>query len=148
MKKAIFLIAIILISFGCKTPKPITNNVYHTKIEKETIRDTIIDIQIKEMFIEKISKDTISELSTKNAHSLAKYSNGLLYHSLEQSGVQATKVLYKDKITIDTIYKEEVRFIEVEKNLSWWQSFFMGMGKLFLLLVSIWVVYIVIKVIK
>ena len=147
MKKYV-VIAIVFLVFGCKTQKPIYITEYQTQTITEVLRDTIIDIQIKEMFIEKISKDTISELSTKNAHSLAKYSNGLLYHSLEQSGVQATKVLYKDKITIDTIYKEEVRFVEVEKNLSWWQSFFMGMGKLFLLLVSIWVVYIVIKVIK
>ena len=145
MKKAILLIAIILISFGCKTPKPITNNVYHTKIEKEIVKDTIIDVQIKEMYIENKTKDTLSELSTNNAFSRALWSNGILFHSLEQKGVQPTKIAYKDRIIVDSIYKSVLEIKEVEKKLNWWQKTLIFIGKIGLIGIGFIIIYFVIR---
>lgn len=127
---------------GCKSKEPIIKEVYINHIEKEILRDTIIDVQIKEMYVEKKSKDTLSELRTNNAYSRAFWSNGILFHSLEQSGVQPTNIVYKDKITIDTIYKDNTIVKEVEKELSWWGKFIRGCGYLF------WIIGIVIIVYK
>ena len=80
------LLLISLIAVGCKTQKPIVITEYQTKTIKEILKDTIIDVQIKEMYIENKTKDTLSELSTNNAFSRALWSNGILFHSLEQKG--------------------------------------------------------------
>lgn len=128
MKKITTLVAIILLAFGCKTPEPIVITEYQTKTIKEVVKDTIIDIQIKEMFIEKQTKDTLSELSTNNAFSRAFWSNGILFHSLEQKGIQPTRITYKDILRIDTIL--QVKNIEVEKKLGWWDSMFIWIGRI------------------
>ena len=80
MKKYI-IIAIIFLVFGCKTQKPIYITEYQTQTITEILKDTIIDVQIKEMYIENKTKDTLSELSTNNAFSRALWSNGILFHS-------------------------------------------------------------------
>ena len=100
------------------------------------------------MFVEKQTKDTLSELRTDNAYSIASWSNGMLYHSLEQKGVQPTNIVYKDKISIDTIYVDKTSIEKVEKELSWWQKTFINAGKIFLGLLLLVIVYVVIKVLK
>lgn len=127
MKKIILIAVIILLAFGCKTPEPIVITEYQTKTIKEVVKDTVIDVQIKEMFIEKQTKDTLSELSTNNAFSRAFWSDGILYHSLEQKGIQPTKITYKDVFRIDTIM--QIKNIEVEKKLGWWDSMFIWIGR-------------------
>ncbi|MFV0501734.1 MAG: hypothetical protein ACK5MH_09120 [Bacteroidales bacterium] len=127
MKKYIVITIIILLAFGCKTQKPIVITEYQTKIIKEVVKDTVIDVQIKEMFIEKQTKDTLSELSTNNAFSRAFWSNGILFHSLEQKGIQPTKITYKDILRIDTIL--QVKNIEIEKKLGWWDNMFIWIGR-------------------
>ena len=81
------------------------------------------------MYIEKQTKDTLSELSTNNAFSRALWSNGILFHSLEQKGVQPTKIAYKDRIIVDSIYKSVLEIKEVEKKLGWWDNMFIWIGR-------------------
>jgi hypothetical protein len=142
MKNLIKLLFILILFYGCKTPEIITLTEYQNHTIKEYIRDTIIDVQIKPMYVEKQTLDTLSELSTNNAFSRAFISSGTLYHSLEQKGVQPTKIVYKEKIIIDTIYKTKTSTKEVEKRLSSIQNFFIVFGKLciilFILLVLIY----------
>ena len=142
MKNLIKILFILILFYGCKTPEIITLTEYKTKTIKEYVRDTIIDVQIKPMYVEKQTLDTLSELSTNNAFSRAFISSGTLYHSLEQKGVQPTKIVYKEKIIIDTIYKTKTSTKEVEKRLSSIQNFFIVFGKLciilFILLVLIY----------
>ena len=128
MKKYI-IIAIVFLVFGCKTQKPIYITEYQTQTITEILKDTIIDVQIKEMYIENKTKDTLSELSTKNAFSRALWSNGILFHSLEQKGVQPTKIVYKDRIIVDSIYKSVLEIKEVEKKLGWWDNMFIWIGR-------------------
>lgn len=142
MKNLIKLLFILILFYGCKTPEIITVTEYQNHTIKEYIRDTIIDVQIKPMYIEKQTLDTLSELSTNNAFSRAFISSGTLYHSLEQKGVQPTKIVYKEKIITDTIYKTKTSTKEVEKKLSSIQNFFIVFGKLciiiFILLILIY----------
>ena len=87
------------------------------------------------MYIEKETKDTLSELSTNNAFSRALISSGTLYHSLEQKGIQPTKIAYKEKIITDTIYQTKTSTKEVEKKLSSMQNFFIVFGKLSIIII-------------
>ena len=135
MKNLIKLLFIIILFYGCKTPEIITLTEYQNHTIKEYIRDTIIDVQIKPMYVEKQTLDTLSELSTNNAFSRAFISSGTLYHSLEQKGVQPTKIVYKEKIIIDTIYKTKTSTKEVEKRLSSIQNFFIVFGKLSIIII-------------
>jgi len=123
---SLLLISLIVV-VGCKTPEPIVITEYQTKTIKEVVKDTIIDIQIKEMYIENKTKDTLSILSTNNAFSRAFWSDGILFHSLEQKGIQPTKITYKDILRIDTIL--QVKNIEVEKKLGWWDNMFIWIGR-------------------
>ena len=142
MKKYI-IIAVIFVVFGCKTQKPIYITEYQTQTITEILKDTIIDVQIKEMYIENKTKDTLSELSTNNAFSRALWSNGILFHSLEQKGVQPTKIVYKDRIVVDSIYKSVLEIKEVEKKLGWWDNMFIWVGRtLFWALIIGFVVFI------
>ena len=128
MKKYI-IIAIVFLVFGCKTQKPIYITEYQTQTITEILKDTIIDVQIKEMYIENKTKDTLSELSTNNAFSRALWSDGILFHSLEQKGIQPTKIAYKDRIVVDSIYKSVLEIKEVEKKLGWWDNMFIWIGR-------------------
>ena len=135
MKNLIKLLFILILFYGCKTPEIITVTEYQNHTIKEYIRDTIIDVQIEPMYIEKQTLDTLSELSTNNAFSRAFISSGTLYHSLEQKGVQPTKIVYKEKIINDTIYKTKTSTKEVEKRLSSIQNFFIVFGKLCIIII-------------
>lgn len=149
IKFIIALLALVLLLLGtssCGTKKPIVNTVYQVKVEKEIIRDTVVDIQIKEMFKEVVTKDTISELTTDLAYSKAYLSNGLLYHTLSQSGKVNTKIVYKDKISIDTIYKDQTTTKEVEKKLNWRDKSLINLGYVFLLILNIGTFYLIFKI--
>ncbi len=128
MKKYV-VIAIIFLVVGCKTQKPIYITEYQTKTIKEVVKDTVIDIQIKEMYIENKTKDTLSILSTNNAFSRALWSDGILFHTLEQKGIQPTRIAYKDRIVVDSIYKSVLEIKEVEKKLGWWDNMFIWIGR-------------------
>lgn len=144
MKKYV-IIAVIFLAFGCKTQKPIYITEYKTQTITEILKDTIIDVQIKEMYIENKTKDTLSELSTKNAFSRALWSNGILFHSLEQKGVQPTKIVYKDRIIVDSIYKSVLEIKEVEKKLNWWQKTLIFIGKIGLVGIGFIIIYFIIR---
>lgn len=132
-------LSMVLISFvavvGCKTPQQVIKEKEVIRVEKETLIDTIIDVQIREMFIENKTKDTLSVLKTNNAYSKALWSNNTLYHTLEQSGVQPTKIFYKNKFVYDTIKTSDTKYIEVEKNLNWWQTLFIWSGGILFVMV-------------
>lgn len=146
MKKLkLTLLVASLFIVGCKTQKPIYITEYQTKTIKEVVKDTVIDIQIKEMYIENKTKDTLSELSTNNAFSRALWSNGILFHSLEQNGVQPTKIAYKDRIIVDSIYKSVLEIKEVEKKLSWLQKTLILIGKIGLIGIGFIIIYFVIR---
>lgn len=144
---------LVLVVMGCKTPKPIINTSFHLREETEVLRDTTINVPIKEMSAERFTTDTLSILKTDNASSTASIINGVLHHTLEQFGVQATPITIKDKFVSDTkedkkeipVVVKEIEKVEVEKELNWFQKTFLYLGYLTGLVI---VVYLLIRVIK
>ena len=87
-----------------------------------------------------MTKDTVSVLENEFAKSAASVSDGLLAHSLETKPVQKpvvvqTKTIYRDSI----IFKDVVVYetLEVEKELSRWQTFKMKTGGITLTILSL-----------
>lgn len=143
------IIIMALLVIGCSKTKTLyeTIPIYikETKIEKEILRDTVIDVQIKEVFVQNETRDTISELSTPNAYSLAKYLDGVLFHTLEQKGTQPTKVVYKDKFIFDTVNITQVRTIEKEKEIGWWNKLFIWSGRILFILCGLGLIYLILR---
>lgn len=104
MKKAFIALLWAFLLVGC------TKTLYvpvETKITvKETVRDTIIDVQLEREYVKQITPDTTSMVETKYARATAIWygSRGLLEHSIENK---------KDSIPVHTQYVE--REVEIEK---------------------------------
>ena len=94
---------------------------------------------------------TVSVLENDFARSAAEVSDGLLSHSLETKPVKQpvevqTKIVYRDSV----IFKDVVVYetVEVEKELSGWQSFKMKMGGWFLGILIILIVFAILYIVK
>ncbi len=96
-----------------------------TRIESVYQTDTVY-LEAPQIVEKIITKDTVSVLENDFARSAAEVSDGLLSHSLETKPVKQpvevqTKIVYRDSI----IFKDVVVYetVEVEKELSGWQTF-------------------------
>ena len=104
--------------------------ITETRIETVYETDTVY-LEVPKIVEKVVTKDTVSVLENEFAKSAASVSDGLLAHSLETKPVQKpvevqTKIVYRDSI----IFKDVVVYetVEVEKELSRWQSFKMKTG--------------------
>ena len=109
------------------------------KIITETRIETVY-LEVPKIVEKVVTKDTVSVLENEFAKSAASVSDGLLAHSLETKPVQKpvevqTKIVYRDSI----IFKDVVVYetVEVEKELSRWQSFKMKTGGITLTILSL-----------
>jgi disulfide bond formation protein DsbB len=98
-----------------------------------------------------VTKDTVSVLENEFAKSAASVSDGLLSHSLETKPVQKpveiqTKIVYRDSVIVQDRVVTEI--LEVEKELTGWQSFKMKMGGWFLGILIILIVLVILYFIK
>lgn len=123
MKRLLLLIPLLLI--GCGTTKTVYVPVSSVHTEYQTIHDTIVNVKLDVLRDSVVTKDTLSILNNKYAISIARWSNGTLFHSLRSKDVQIpVNVQYTDKLVIDSIpvpYK-----VEVPKQvniLTAWQKF-------------------------
>ena len=110
---------------GC-SPRIVEKVVTQIEYRDRVVHDTAtVEIPVE---VEKIvTRDTVSHLENTYAKSDAVVSEGFLHHSLE-SIPQYIKVPVEVHVT-DTLYKEAQiieKEVEVEKPLSWWQSFEIG----------------------
>jgi len=115
----------VLFCTGC-SPRIVEKVVTQIEYRDRVVHDTAtVEIPVE---VEKIvTKDTVSHLENTYAKSDAVVSEGFLHHSLE-SIPQYIKVPVEVHVT-DTLYKEAQiieKEVEVEKPLSWWQSFEIG----------------------
>lgn len=106
---------------SCSAPKYVERVV--VEYRDRVVHDTAtVEVPVE---VEKVvTRDTISHLENTWAQSDAVVSGGFLHHSLE-SRPQVIKVPVEVHVT-DTLYKaSEIveKTVEVEKPLSWWQSF-------------------------
>lgn len=148
MRKRIYIwitVAILLLHlFSCKTryiPVEIktteTIELHDTTVTEKlaTYRDTVA------------TPDTVSFLTNPYAYSWAKYSNGLLQHSL---GIWPGAVLTIKIPHYMTITKrvEVPKVLEVEKKLNWWQKTKIDFGGCSMLLNVIIIGLIIVKWLK
>ena len=125
-----------------------------TRIETVFQTDTVY-VQLPQIIQQVQTPDTTSVLENDYARSAAEVSDGLLSHSLETKPVKQpvevqTKIVYRDSV----IFKDVVVYetVEVEKELSGWQSFKMRTGGITLTTLSLLalaaIVWIIIKLLR
>lgn len=105
-----------------------------TRVEVHTVTETVHDTAYIELpvIVERIiTRDTTSTLENDYARSETSVQNGFLHHSLETKPVKhpvqiETKIVYRDSL----IYRDrvETKTVEVERQLTKWQSFKMRTG--------------------
>ena len=113
--------------------------ITETRIETVYQTDTVY-LEVPKIVEKVVTKDTVSVLENEFAKSAASVSDGLLAHSLETKPVQKpvevqTKIVYRDSI----IFKDVVVYetVEIEKELSRWQTFKMKTGGITLTILSL-----------
>lgn len=105
-----------------------------TRVEVRTITQTIHDTAYIELpvFVERnVTKDTTSTLENPYAKSEASITDGLLSHSLQTKPTRQPVKIEKEIVYRDSIVfrdRTETVTVEVEKELTKWQSFKMKTG--------------------
>ena len=124
--------------------------ITETRIETVFKTDTVF-LEVPKIVEKIVTADTVSVLENEYAKSEASVSDGLLAHSLETKPIQQpveiqTKIVYRDSV----IFKDVVVYetVEVEKELTGWQSFKMKMGGWFLGILIILIVFAILYIVK
>ena len=140
--KNFILVLFSFVAVTCSSLRQVTPTeqiVTETKIETVFQADTVF-LEVPQIVERIVTKDTVSVLENEFAKSAASVSDGLLAHSLETKPVQKpvevqTKIVYRDSV----IFKDVVVYetVEVEKELSRWQSFKMKTGGITLTILSL-----------
>ena len=105
-----------------------------TRVEVRTITQTVHDTAYIELpvFVERnVTKDTTSTLENPYAKSEASITDGLLSHSLQTKPTRQPVKIEKEIVYRDSIVfrdRTETVTVEVEKELTKWQSFKMKTG--------------------
>ena len=133
-----------------KQVTPTERVVTETRIETVFKTDTVF-LEVPKIVERVVTKDTVSVLENEFAKSAASVSDGLLAHSLETKPVKQpvevqTKIVYRDSVIVkDNVI---VQTVEVEKELTGWQSFKMKMGGWFLGILIILIVLLILYFVK
>ena len=128
---ALLVAALLMLVHGCK---PVEKVVYVPKVHNvvTTIyaHDTVVVVEVPETYSERVTTDTVSELSTPFAYSRAEVSGGRLSHSLGTHGELPTSVRIEERVVTirDSIpYRVDVP-VYIEKPLKGWQESLMWVG--------------------
>ena len=144
---------LLLTASACSTVRtlPVQDSTrVEVRYETKTVHDTAyIELPV---IVEKVATlDTASVLENKYAKSAASVSGGVLTHSLETKPVREPvsvekQIVYRDSL----VYRDKVQTVtvEVEKKLTWWQSFKMKLGVVTLVLLVIVVIYFIFLIIN
>ena len=155
--KNFILVLFSALCVACATARqaaPSEKIITETRIETVFQTDTVF-LEVPKIVEKIVTADTVSVLENDYAMSSASVSDGLLSHSLETKPVQQpvqvqTKIVYRDSV----IFKDVVVYetVEVEKELTDWQSFKMKMGGWFLGILSLLalaaIIWIIIKILR
>ena len=151
--KNFILVLFSIVAVACSSLRQVTPTekiVTETRIETVFETDTVF-LEVPQIVEKIVTKDTVSVLENDFARSSAEVSDGLLSHSLETNPVKQpvevqTKIVYRDSV----IFKDVVVYetVEVEKELSGWQSFKMKMGGWFLAIIIILIVLLILYIVK
>ena len=144
---------LLLTASACSTVRtlPVQDSTrVEVRYEMKTVHDTAyVELPV---IVEKVAtQDTASVLENKYAKSAASVSGGVLTHSLETKLVREPvrverQIVYRDSL----VYRDKVQTVtvEVEKKLTWWQSFKMKLGVVALVLIAIVVIYSIFLIIN
>ena len=147
------LILLSAVCVACATSRqaaPSEKILVETRIETVYKTDTVY-LEVPKIVEKIVTADTVSVLENEYAKSEASVSEGLLAHSLETKPVKQpvevlTQVVYRDSMTVkDNVI---VQTVEVEKELTGWQSFKMAMGGWMLGLIIFMIVCVILYIVK
>ena len=151
--KNFILVLFSLLCVACGSVKQVTPTervVTETRIETVYKTDTVL-LEIPKIVEKVVTKDTVSVLENDYAKSQAVISDGLLAHSLETKPVQKpvevqTKIVYRDSVIVkDNVI---VQTVEVEKELTGWQTFKMKTGGFALGIIVLLIVCVILYFVK
>ena len=151
--KNFILVLFSIVAVACSSLRQVTPTekiVTETRIETIYETDTVF-LEVPQIVEKVVTKDTVSVLENAFARSAAEVSDGLLSHSLETKPVKQpvevqTKIVYRDSIILKDVVVYET--VEVEKELSGWQTFKMKMGGWFLAIIIILIVCLILYIVK
>ncbi len=127
----IIVFAILCTFAGCGTSHKLITTTQQDSVRVEiverfvTIRDTVAVEIPSEKTAVIVPTDSTSYLENSVAESTASVKNGLLSHSLKTKTVTLEKVAEVQTIVRDSIVYREVKttdYIEVPRDLTWWQQ--------------------------
>ena len=151
--KNFILVLFSLLCVACGSVKQVTPTervVTETRIETVYKTDTVL-LEIPKIVEKVVTKDTVSVLENDYAKSQAVISEGLLAHSLETKPIQKpvevqTKIVYRDSVIVkDNVI---VQIVEVEKELTGWQTFKMKTGGFALGIIVLLIVCVILYFVK
>ena len=151
--KNFILVLFSLLCVACGSVKQVTPTervVTETRIETVYKTDTVL-LEIPKIVEKVVTKDTVSVLENDYAKSQAVISDGLLAHSLETKPVQKpvevqTKIVYRDSVIVkDNVI---IQTVEVEKELTGWQTFKMKTGGFALGIIVLLIVCVILYFVK
>ena len=151
--KNFILVLFSLLCVACGSVKQVTPTervVTETRIETVYKTDTVL-LEIPKIVEKVVTKDTVSVLENDYAKSQAVISDGLLAHSLETKPIQKpvevqTKIVYRDSVIVkDNVI---VQTVEVEKELTGWQTFKMKTGGFALGIIVLLIVCVILYFVK
>ena len=157
MKNFFTLVLFSALCVACATARqaaPSEKIITETRIETVFQTDTVF-LEVPRIVEKIVTADTVSFLENDYAMSSASVSDGLLSHSLETKPVQQpvevqTKIVYRDSVVFKDVVVYET--VEVEKELTEWQSFKMKTGGITLTILSLLVLaaagWIIVKILR
>ena len=151
--KNFILVLFSFVAVACSSLRQVTPTekiVAETRVETVFQTDTVF-LEVPQIVERIVTKDTVSVLENDYAMSSASVSDGLLSHSLETKPVQQpvevqTKIVYRDSVVFKDVVVYET--VEVEKELTGWQSFKLKMGGWFLGILIILIVFAILYIVK
>ena len=151
---------LVLFSAVCVACATVRQAAPSEKIQTETRIETVLQtdtvfLEVPKIVERIVTKDTASVLENDFARSAAEVSDGLLSHSLETKPVKQpvevqTKIVYRDSVVFKDVAITET--VEVEKELTGWQTFKMKTGGITITILSLLalaaVAWIIIRILR
>ena len=151
--KNFILVLFSALCVACATARqaaPSEKIITETRIETVFQTDTVF-LEVPKIVEKIVTADTVSFLENDYAKSQAVISDGLLTHSLETKPVQKpvevqTKIVYRDSVIVkDNVI---IQTVEVEKELTGWQTFKMKTGGFALGIIVLLIVCVILYFVK
>lgn len=152
------IIAVLLAVTGCAAPQLMTEQrdslVIHVR-DSVVYRDSIIHVPVPEGGDKAKLPDTdVSFLQTRVAESTAYVKDGMLHHDLRNrtEALIPVEVKIPERIRTSekglTRYLKTVERVEVERELTRWQSFIQGLGYAVLIAGVLWLAWKLAKIVR